>query len=288
MIHSPAAYLNNMIIVGFGSIGRALLPLLFTHFQITPSQISIISKKDDEEQTMAHQLGVSIHTEAITPENYQQLLEDRLQPGDFLINVSVGVSSICLIQLCQKKGALYIDTCTEPWEGGYVDKTLPLSSRTNYALRESVLALKKDNTSTAVITHGANPGLISHFLKQALWNIANDQDTALNNLPKTRNEWAELARSLHIKAIHIAEKDTQITEQTKCAGEFVNTWSVDGFIAEGSQPAELGWGTHERSLPEDGYHHLSGPQCAIYLRSPGASVHVNTWVPSAGASMGLI
>ncbi len=34
---------------------------------------------------------------------------------------------------------------------------------------------------TAVLTHGANPGLVSHFVKQALLNIARDTgvDTAV-------------------------------------------------------------------------------------------------------------
>ena len=276
-----------MLIVGFGSIGQALVPFLFSHFQIAPSQISIITKDRDGSE-IADAFGILMHIEDITPDNYLQLMEARLYEGDFLINVSVNVSSVRLIELCQKKGVLYIDTCTEPWEGGYVNKTLPLSSRTNYALRESVLTLKKNLTPTAVITHGANPGLISHFLKQALWNIANDNETELKSPPKTKDEWAALACSLNIKAIHIAEKDTQISCQTKCAGEFVNTWSVDGFISEGSQPAELGWGTHEQSLPDDGYHHLSGPQCSIYLTQPGASIHVHTWVPSAGASVGFL
>ena len=40
--------------------------------------------------------------------------------------------------------------------------------------------------------------------------------------------------------------------------EFVNTWSVDGFVSEGAQPAELGWGTHEKHFPADGGRHTSG------------------------------
>jgi homospermidine synthase len=32
---------------------------------------------------------------------------------------------------------------------------------------------------------------------------------------------------------------------------FVNTWSVEGFVSEGLQPAELGWGTHEKWMPEN-------------------------------------
>ena len=52
-----------------------------------------------------------------------------------------------------------------------------------------------------------------------------------------------------MKVIHIAERDTQTASVAKQRGEFVNTWSIDGFVGEGNQPAELGWGTHEKSLP---------------------------------------
>ena len=64
------------------------------------------------------------------------------------------------------------------------------------------------------------------------------------------------------------------------AGEFVNTWSVDGFISEGCQPAELGWGSHEKALPHDGAHHTFGTNAAIYLNRPGAGTKVRTWTPT--------
>jgi len=31
---------------------------------------------------------------------------------------------------------MYLDTCLEPWPGGYIDPTVPPPDRTNYALRE--------------------------------------------------------------------------------------------------------------------------------------------------------
>jgi len=46
------------------------------------------------------------------------------------------VSSLALIKLCWEKGAMYLDTCLEPWPGGYIDPTVPAARRTNYALRE--------------------------------------------------------------------------------------------------------------------------------------------------------
>lgn len=74
--------------------------------------------------------------------------------------------------------------------------------------------------------------------------------------PETREEWALLMKNLGVKGIHIAERDTQTTNLKRPMGEFWNTWSVDGFIGEGfHQPAELGWGTHEKWLPPNAARH---------------------------------
>ncbi|HEY7996400.1 MAG TPA: saccharopine dehydrogenase C-terminal domain-containing protein, partial [Steroidobacteraceae bacterium] len=211
-----------------------------------------------------------------------------LAAGDFLLNVSVDVSSLALIELCQEKGALYLDTCIEPWPGGYTDPTVPAAKRTNYALREEALALRatSERAPTAVLTHGANPGLVSHLVKQALLNIA--ADTGVDaGAPATRLEWAQLARKLGVKVIHVAERDTQIASKPKQPGEFVNTWSVDGFVSEGCQPAEMGWGTHERNFPRDGKRHDAGSGAAIYLMQPGAATRVRTWTPKAGHFYGF-
>lgn len=43
-----------------------------------------------------------------------------------------------------------------------------------------------------------------------------------------------------------------------CSQEFVNTWSIEGYVEEGKQPAELGWGTHEKHWPHDGKKHDNG------------------------------
>lgn len=56
--------------------------------------------------------------------------------------------------------------------------------------------------------------------------------------PETREEWAKLMMNLGVKGIHIAERDTQRSDKVRPIGHFWNTWSVDGFIAEGLyQPA---------------------------------------------------
>jgi homospermidine synthase len=63
---------------------------------------------------------------------------------------------------------------------------------------------------------------------------------------------------------------------------------VEGFICEGLQPAELGWGTHEKWMPENGEHHQFGCKASIYLNQPGANTKVRTWCPTPGAQYGRL
>ncbi len=278
---------GRLVIVGFGSIGQGVLPLILRHIDLAPSQITIVTA-ENHGQPEATELGVRFVREPLTERNYVSVLEPLLGAGDFLLNVSVEVSSLALIELCRRKGALYLDTCIEPWPGGYTDPGLSPSLRSNYALREKALALRAANPGgpTAVLTHGANPGLVSHFVKVALLDIA--RETGVKAAPKGRTDWADLAAKLGVKAIHIAERDTQVSRVPKRPGEFVNTWSIDGFVSEGMQPAELGWGTHERHFPQDGGRHDFGGGAAIYLNRPGAATRVRSWTPLEGPYHGFL
>ena len=279
---------GRLVIVGFGSIGQGVLPLILRHIDMKANQVTIVTA-EDRGQKEAKDLGVRFLVEPLTRENYASILEPLLGPGDFLLNVSVEVSSVALIELCRQKGALYLDTCIEPWPGGYTDPSLSPSLRSNYALRERALALRdgQGNAPTAVVTHGANPGMVSHLVKQALLNIAADSGLAVAK-PKSRAEWGALAERLGIKTIHVAERDTQVSPVPKKRGEFVNTWSIDGFVGEGQQPAELGWGSHERHFPPDGERHAFGSGAAIFLNRPGASTRVRTWTPLEGPFHGFL
>lgn len=280
------AFRGRLVMLGFGSIGQGVLPLILRHIDLPIDRISIVSG-DERGRDIAESYGVGFTVLPLIRENFRDVLTPLVQAGDFLLNLSVDVSSVALIAFCQQRGALYLDTCIEPWAGGYTDLSLSPSQRSNYALRENALALAGGQGPTAVLTHGANPGLVSHFVKQALLNLAGDTGVE-TDVPADRSGWAALARRLGVKVIHIAERDTQTASYAKQPGEFVNTWSIDGFVGEGCQPAELGWGTHEKTLPADGFRHEFGSGAAIYLMRPGASTRVRTWTPMAGPLHGFL
>ena len=274
---------GRLVMVGYGCIGQGVMPLLLRHIDLQAAQVLVIAP-GSQACAMARSQGAQALQLRLSPDNYSHVLLHHLRAGDFLLNLAVDVSSVALIALCQDIRALYLDTCIEPWAGGYVDLSLPRAQRTNHALREAAFALRngEGGAPTAVLTHGANPGLVSHLLKQALLNIAHDVGMAAPT-PRQRLEWARLAQRLDVRAIHIAERDTQVPDRRKAPGEFVNTWSVEAFVDEASQPAELGWGSHERHFPADGLRHETGTAASIFLNRPGASTRVRTWTPQAGA-----
>jgi homospermidine synthase len=276
--------------IGFGSIGKGALPLIERHFDFDKLRFVIIDPSANDELAKRH--GVRFIRQAITRDNYAEILTPLLTEGGgqgFCVNLSVDTGSVDLMRLTREIGALYIDTVIEPWLGFYSDNSGKPETRTNYALRETLLKEKRDNPRgvTAVSTCGANPGMVSWFVKQALLNLAEDMAFVVEQ-PGTREQWARLACDLGVKGIHIAERDTQRSKNPKPMKVFVNTWSVEGFISEGLQPAELGWGTHEKWMPVNARTHEAGCQAAIYLMQYGANTRVRSWCPTPGAQFGFL
>ena len=281
-----------IVMVGFGSIGKGTLPMIERHLDYDKSRITVIDPKDEGRKAHCEKHNVRFIQKGVTKDNYRDLLTPLLTEGGgqgFCVNLSVDTSSVDIMTLCREIGALYIDTVIEPWAGFYFDKKISPESRSNYALRETLLEAKRRNPGgpTAVSTCGANPGMVSWFVKQALLDIA--RDTGLpSTAPSSREGWGRLAQQLGVKGIHIAERDTQRSRNPKPMDVFVNTWSVEGFVSEGMQPAELGWGTHEKWMPENGREHATGCQAAIYLLQPGANTRVRSWCPTPGAQYGFL
>ena len=278
--------------IGFGSIGRGTLPLILRHFACDPARIIVIDPRDGD-KALVEATGVAVrqgggHAGKLS-RAAAAVAAAGWRSGGSCVNLSVDVSSTAMIELCKEANALYIDTVVEPWLGYYMDSSLSIAERSNYALRETVLDLRRRRPGgpTAVSCCGANPGMVSWFVKQAVLNLAADMDVETTT-PANREGWASLMQQLGVKGIHIAERDTQRAKFPKPRGVFVNTWSVEGFISEGLQPSELGWGTHEKALPMEGRRHESGCGAAVYLTRPGAGTRVRSWTPTADSQLGFL
>jgi homospermidine synthase len=283
-----ARFTNKVLILGAGSVSQSVLPLLIEHL-VDAKQITIMDQRDNRSRVQsALNQGATYVQDQITPDNLDTQLSRYLKAGDFLLDLAWNIDANTILQWCHDHGVLYLNTSIEEWdpyEGG--SNRHPLE-RTLYYRHMRMRDMKSKWTktgATAIVEHGANPGLVSQLVKKSLVDIATravkegkasgDVEAALVN-----ENYQSLAHALNVKVIHISERDTQVTNRPKQWGEFVNTWSVEGFYEEGVAPAELGWGTHEKSLPVNAYEHPSGPKNQIAIAQPGATTWVRSWVPN--------
>jgi len=291
MTNVHARFDGPIVMIGFGSIGKGTLPLIERHIGFDRSKFVVIAP-DDRDRGLLDERQLRFLHLAITKENYRDVLTPLLTAGPgraLVVNLSVDTSSVDLMALAKDLDAFYIDTVVEPWPGLYTDRNRSVSERSNYALREGILDLRRRRPGgvTAVSCCGANPGMVSWMVKQAVLDIAGELKLDFAE-PKSREEWGRLMQRVGVKGIHIAERDTQRARIPKPRGKFVNTWSVEGFCAEGLQPSELGWGTHEKTMPANARRHDFGCDAAIYLSQPGAGTRVRSWTPTAKAQHGFL
>src|SRR5437763_7573582 len=127
--------------IGFGSIGKGTLPLIERHIAFDRAKFVVIAPDDTDRRLLDERQIRFIH-EAVTRENYRELLSPLLTGGPgrgMMINLSVDTSSVELMELCKDLEAFYVDTVVEPWPGFYTNRDRSVSERSNYALREGVL-----------------------------------------------------------------------------------------------------------------------------------------------------
>lgn len=293
-------YNGRILVLGCGGVAQCLLPVLLRHLEMPADRITVIDMVDNRAQIKSVlDQGVHYVQERITPDHYEEQFSRYLKPGDMLIDLAWNLGCIDLLDWCHEQDVLYINTSTELWEPFSNAESQHTIDRTLYvrymAIRKLVSSWQEQKGTTAVIEHGANPGLVSHFTKQGLIDIARKilfdkpQDPRVPALQQALEErrFDQLAYLTGVKVIHISERDTQITRQPRRVNEFVNTWSVEGFYEEGIAPAEMGWGTHEQSLPRGARLHHSGPRNQICLARYGMNTWVRSWVPS-GEILGMV
>ena len=299
-INSTIVYNNNILIIGCGAIAQCVLPILVKELKINPNQITILDFVDNKFKiTDLIEQGLSYKQIKITQENYQNILTDNLNPGDILIDLSWDIGTIDLLKWCREHNIRYLNTSVELWDAYQNLKGKEVQEFTLYArqmaIKDLLLSWGNNNGPTAILDHGANPGLVSSLTKQAIEDIAyriisekpTDQRIDEIKLALNCKNFAKLSQLEGIKVIHISEKDTQISSIPKKPNEFVNTWSIPGLYEEGIAPAELGWGTHEKNLPKGINFHKIGPKNQVCLESQGIDTIVRSWVPS-GEILGMV
>jgi homospermidine synthase len=303
---------GRILMLGCGSVAQCTLPLLLRHIDVSPDRVTVMDFEDlGARISDCLSRGVRYVKERITPDNFRDLLGKYVGSGDIIVDLAWNTETVEILKWCNRNNVMFINTSLEEWDPYTGMERYSPQRRSLYfrqmKLRKLNLALQEQGGKgpTAIIDHGANPGLVSHFVKRALLEIADqmlgegpgpasdfepgDLESALAAAKKRQTgSFARLCQQTGTKVIHISERDTQISDEPKQVGEFVNTWSIEGLYEEGTAPAELGWGTHERRLPRYAYHPDGGPRNQIFLAQPGIRTFVYSWVPKGGQIIGMV
>ncbi|MBI4431682.1 MAG: saccharopine dehydrogenase NADP-binding domain-containing protein [Candidatus Omnitrophica bacterium] len=296
----PMKFKGKLLIIGCGSVSQCVIPLVLKHVEMPPEKITVMDYVDNRAKVKsALDCGVKYVQKKVTRENYPALLAQYVGPGDLIIDLAWDIDTCEILEWCHKNKVLYINTSIELWEpyrgaAGKHPTELTLYAR-HMRMRKMIARWPEKPGSTAVVDHGANPGLVSHFTKQALIDIGEKILSEKPNDPRrprlekalAKQDFAQMAMLEGVKVIHISERDTQITDRPKRVNEFVNTWSILGFYEEGVAPSELGWGTHEKYIPRGAMFHTEGPKNQICLTSKGLNTLVRSWVP-CGEMIGMV
>lgn len=286
--HQP----GRVVIIGYGAIGRAALPALLDRLRVPLERVTIIDRVDRRRGLRTFlQRGLRFERHTITAANHVAVLGPRLGQGDLLIDLAAFIDTLDLLAFCQERGVLFLNTSVERWTTG-AKRTYRSDDELLYPrlwrVTDWLRRHPRPDGPTAVIDHGANPGLVSHFVKAGLEGIAaavlerrnksRDGRTVVREALDAR-AWGRLAQALDVRVIQVSEIDTQATTLRRPRSEFQSTWSPRTMREEALTLSELCWGSHEGPPPEGALTFDYGPAHMVCLPTPAVETWVASWTP---------
>lgn len=308
---------GNVLIFGAGAICQCGLPMWLDKVDMPPEKITVIDMDGKKKENIASSIakGVKFMEHFLIKEEEQlsAFLKTMLKDGDILWDLSWEIDTVFLLSWCHDHGVMYLNTSLEVWDpcgDAFAQNPHPRDRTLFQRHRDLHDRLNKlpgfgtdDKGPTGIFEHGANPGLVSHFTKKAIFDLTTAMlaDPAIDSDRKAKMQQAlgegkynKLCQLTGTKVVHITERDTQITSHPRQLNQFCNTWSVQGFYEEGIAPVEMAWGTHEKFLPKGAYIHdgplesvwrLSVPNAkprqghCLCLPQPGMRTWCRSWAP---------
>lgn len=248
------------VFVGVGSIGRPAVTLLNEFVTANYKNIHLVDQLDMSKEPClqeAFQKGAKFTQKRLEDADWEPFFRSLdLKPYDLVVDLTTDTNGPKIIETLKRMSVMYVNTAQEiNWH--YVSEDVYESSlliRT-HILEDMHKRVHDPKNATHVYDFGMNPGVISHFAIRGLLDVAGHvlkarKDDKLAEYV-AKKQYNLIAQHLDLHTIHSSEVDTQIARNWKPDGTFVNTWSVYGLLEEGCEPAQAGWGTHERELQKD-------------------------------------
>ena len=232
------AFPGRLIFVGFGSIGQGVLPLILRHIGIQADQITIVTAEESRPRRSRPSTACASSSTPLTRENYRHVLEPLRRPRRFPAQ-PVGR------RLERRADRVLLG------EGRALPRHLhrALGRRLHRpdgaagaahqlrAARGGAGAARDDDARADRGAHARRepgPGVALRQAGAAQHRRATPASSTATR--RTRDDWAQLAQTLGVKVIHIAERDTQVAPQPQGAGR-VRQHLVGGRLRRRGLPA---------------------------------------------------
>lgn len=204
------------------------------------------------------------------------LFDKYVSEGGVVFDLSYRIDTCDMLKACDRKKCVYANTAIDCWEEDDEDWEEDDMEKCSLAyLREMIGDKCKEHSTTAVLNHGMNPGLVSHYVKHALRKLhGGDAD------------YGTMAKDLGLTTVHISERDTQKTHMQVSENRFINTWSVKGLYDEAVDPVQVSWGSHEKWnngwIDED----TIGKYGQVFFPIRGMQMKLKSYEPVGGELIG--
>jgi len=227
--------IDKIYFIGCGAVGYCLLEIFKKEKAFYDCEFIIIEPKQiiDIEYVMENRNYKHIK-KGVSRSNYKKLLSN-LDNKSYIINISVNVDSIMLLEYAKQCQAFYIDTSLEQYQDFVklpVDKITKYEQfKQNNLYHQNLVAedLLKNSKKTRIVSGGMNPGFINEYAKKALKEYAKLKGKRL-----VKGNYAKLGYDLGLTEIQVVEYDTQKLKMHSTPNKFVSTWSSIGFQEEAS------------------------------------------------------
>ncbi len=281
------SFKNKILLIGCGSIGTALLPLLIKFIQINPGNITVCDKNANRfgKITKFTNQGVKTSHIKITKENAKSFIIDQCNmcQDDIIVDASYEINTEFMFDLCESAGISFINSAVEVWEKEPDMKEIDFTFYSRFKNLENKNKTNPNKKNNFIVSLGCNPGNVNIWTLYALEKINKQKDNFFYK------SYAELAQLMGLKTIHISEKDTQIVSKPKRANEYVNSWASDSisWYDEAFGFLELSWGTHETKIPEHFKPELSN-EYQIIVNDVGCESFAYTYTPISKNTIGML
>lgn len=280
---------GHIFILGCGSMGTLMSYTIDKMIDMPMKNVYVFEMLDNRHKIEPLiKKGLHYKKVEIKAHNYKDVLS-KVSKGDIIIDCSYCIATIDILKLCQDKGAGYINSSIEDWDDDSAEDSL------EFTMKRRVEELKQQHNNykkkglnyNAVVSMGCNPGNVSIWTKMGL-----DQIYRHFNKKFDYKDYAELAQKLKVQTIHIAEKDTQKTQDPRKEDEYTNTWSERGvsWYSEATAPIELNWGTHEKTVPKElapAIDPRKNENYAVFNRR-GCSAYAQSYTPISKNYVGML